>query len=77
MIVKIQGSTNKFTILYQQKCQHIPITINDKVVSHSNTAKYLGMTLEGTCQEKTLRTCTKRQENVLAHGKKTGPVDTQ
>ena len=34
-------------------------------------------TLEGTCQEKTWRAGTKIQENVLAHGKKIGPVDTQ
>jgi hypothetical protein len=33
--------------------------------------------LEGTCQEKTPRAWTKIQENVLAHGKKIGPVDTQ
>jgi len=26
--------------------QHIPITINGKVTPHSNTAKYLGMTLD-------------------------------
>jgi hypothetical protein len=33
--------------------------------------------LEGTCQEKTRRAGTKIKENVLAHGKKIGPVDTQ
>ena len=33
--------------------------------------------LEGTCQEKPRRAGTKIQENVLAHGKKIGPVDTQ
>jgi len=33
--------------------------------------------LKGTCQEKTRRAWTKIQENVLAHGKKNGPVDTQ
>ena len=33
--------------------------------------------LEGTCQEKTRRAWTKIQENVLAHGKKIHPVDTQ
>jgi len=33
--------------------------------------------LEGTCQEKTRRAWIKVQENVLAHGKQIGPVDTQ
>ena len=28
------------------ECQHIPITINGKVIPHSNTAKYLGTTLD-------------------------------
>jgi hypothetical protein len=28
------------------RCQHTPVTINDKVIPHSNTAKYLGMTLD-------------------------------
>jgi hypothetical protein len=32
---------------------------------------------EGTCQGKTRRAWTKVQENVLPHGKKIGPVDTQ
>jgi len=29
-----------------KRCQHIPITIYDRVISHSNTAKYLGITLD-------------------------------
>jgi len=29
-----------------ERCQHIPITINDKVIPHSNTVKYLGMMLD-------------------------------
>jgi hypothetical protein len=33
--------------------------------------------LESTYQEKTGRAWTKIKENVLAHGKKIGPVDTQ
>jgi hypothetical protein len=28
------------------ECQHIPITINGKVIPHSNTAKYLDMALD-------------------------------
>ena len=33
--------------------------------------------LEGTCQEKTRRAWTRIKENVLVHGKKIAPVDTQ
>jgi hypothetical protein len=47
---------------------------------HLKTAKYLGVTLDpmlGTCQENTRTAWTKVQENVLAHGKKIGPVYTQ
>jgi D-arabinose 1-dehydrogenase-like Zn-dependent alcohol dehydrogenase len=61
-----------FTI---KRCQHTPVTINDKSYL-TQTAKYLGMTLEGTCQEKTRRAWTKIQENVLVHAKKIGPVHT-
>jgi len=24
-----------------KRCQHVPLTVNDKVIPHSNTAKYL------------------------------------
>jgi len=36
-----------------KRCQHIPITINDKVVPHSNTEKYLGMTMDAKLRWKT------------------------
>jgi hypothetical protein len=31
---------------FTNRCQRIPITINDKVIPHSNTAKHLGMSLD-------------------------------
>jgi len=65
-----------------KRCQHIPITINDKVTPHSNTAKYLGMMLDAKLcwkahVKKICKEWNKIKENVVAHGKKIGPVDTQ
>jgi len=62
--------------LYNKRCQHVPITINDKVIPHSNTWKYLRMTLDAKLRwkvhvkKKTRRAWAKIQENILAHGKK-------
>jgi hypothetical protein len=44
---------------------------------HQNSTAGCQAALEGTCQEKMQRAWTKIQENVMAHGKKIGPVDTQ
>jgi len=69
--------------LTSKGCQRIPITIHDKVIPHSNTAKYLGLTLDAKLcwkahvKKKTRRTWTRIQENVLACGKKIGHVDRQ
>jgi len=46
-------------------------------LTHQNYTAGCQAALEGTCQEKTQTAQTKIQENVMAHGKKTGPVDTQ
>jgi len=37
-----------------KSCQHIPITINDQVIPHSDTAKYLGMMLDAKLRRKAL-----------------------
>ena len=69
--------------LYNKRCQDIQITINDKIIPRSNTSKYLRMTLDAKLRwkervkKKRRRAWTKIQENVLAHGKKVGHVDTQ
>jgi len=62
----------------------IPITMNDRVIPHSNATKHLGMTPDAKLRweahvkkKKTRRTWTKIQENVWVHRKKVGPVDTQ
>jgi len=56
MDVSVNNWTRKWLIILNEaksvhvdftnkRCQHILITINDKVIPHSITAKYLGMTL--------------------------------
>jgi len=32
-----------------RRCSHIPIIMNGKIIPHSQTAKYLGMTLDASC----------------------------
>jgi len=45
-LIKLDEAKSVHVDCTNKRCQHIPITINDKVVPHSNTAKYLGMTLD-------------------------------
>jgi len=52
----------------KSRCQHIPITINDKVIPHSNTAKYLGMTLDAKLRSKA-HVKKKREDLGLKHKK--------
>jgi hypothetical protein len=62
-----------------KRSQHIPITINDKVIPHSNTAKYLGMTLGAKVRwrhmsrKKNANSLDQNsKEMYLAHSKKIG-----
>ena len=63
--------------------QHIPSTINDKVIPQLNTAKYLGIKRHAKVRwrhmsrKKNPTAWTKIKGNVLAHRKKIGPVETQ
>jgi len=44
-LLKLNEAKSAYVYFTNKRCQHIPITINDKVIPHSNTEKYLGMTL--------------------------------
>jgi hypothetical protein len=62
-----------------KRCKPIPININDQAIIHSNTAKYLGMTLDAKLHWKA-RVRKEREELGLKYkkiGKKIGPVDKQ
>jgi hypothetical protein len=56
--------------------------MNGKTIPHSQTAKYLGMTLDAKLhwkvqvKKKKRRAWPKIQVNVLAYGKTIGPVNT-
>jgi hypothetical protein len=46
LLIKINEAKSVHVYFTNKKCQHVPITINDKVIPHSTTAKYLGMMLD-------------------------------
>jgi len=37
---------NYHSVSVYKRCQHIPITINDKIIPHPKIEKYLGMTMD-------------------------------
>jgi hypothetical protein len=45
-LIKLNEDKSVHMDFTNRRCQHILITINGKVFRHSNTAKYLGMTLD-------------------------------
>ena len=45
-LIKLNEAKSVHVDFTNRRCQRIPITINDKVIPHSNTAKYRGMTLD-------------------------------
>ena len=81
-LIRLNEAKSVHVDFTNKRCQHIPITINDKVTPHSITAKYLGMMLDAKLRwkarvKKICEQWNKISENVLAHGKKIGPVITQ
>ena len=51
-LMKLNDVKSAHVDFTNQRCQHIPITINYKDIPHSSTAKYLGMTLDATLRWK-------------------------
>jgi hypothetical protein len=45
-LIKLNEAKLVHVYFTNKRCQHIPITINDKVIAHLNTVKYLGMMLD-------------------------------
>ena len=81
-LIKLNEAKSIHMDFTNSRCQHIPITKNYKVIPHLKHSEIpwhdagCQTALVGTCQEKTRTAWNKIQENVLAHGKKIGPVDT-
>jgi hypothetical protein len=48
-LIKLNEANPVYVDFTNKRYQHIPITINDKVIPHSNTAKYLGIALQPSC----------------------------
>jgi len=82
-LIKLNEANSVHVDFNNKRCQQIPITVNDKVIIHSHTAKYLDTALDAKLRWKAhfkgkkRRTWNKIHENVFDHGKKIGPVDTQ
>jgi hypothetical protein len=45
-LIKLNGEKSIHVNFTNQRCLHIPIIMNGKTIPHSQTAKYLGMTLD-------------------------------
>jgi len=46
LLIKLNEAKLVHVDFTNKRCQRIPKTINDKFIPHSNTAKYLTMTLD-------------------------------
>jgi hypothetical protein len=44
-LIKINGDKSINVNFTNQRCHHVPIIMNDKTIPHSQTTKYLDMTL--------------------------------
>jgi hypothetical protein len=80
-LIKLNGDESTHVNFTNQRCHHIPIPMNDKPIPHSQTEKYLGMTLDAKLRWKVHVKKKKRaryqiQTPVLAYGKTIGHVNT-
>ena len=81
-LIKLNEDKSMHVNFTNKRCHYLPIHMNGKTIPHSQTAKYLGMTLDAKLRrkvhvKKTGRTWPKIQTNVLAYGKKIGPDNAQ
>jgi hypothetical protein len=73
-LIKINEDKSLHVNFTNKRCRYLPTHINGKIITHSQTAKYLGMALDAKLhwkvhvKKKTGRTRPKIQTNVLAHG---------
>jgi hypothetical protein len=79
-LIKRNGYKSTHVNFPSQRCHHIPILMNGKPIPHSQTAKYLGMTLDAKLRWK-VHVKEKREELAIRYkrlyGKTIGHVSTQ
>ena len=79
-LIKLNEGKSIHVNFTNQRCHHIPMLMNGKTIPHSQTAKYLGMTLDAKLRWK-VHVKKKREElglkykHVLAYGKTLGHVN--
>jgi hypothetical protein len=71
-LIKLNEDKSTHVNFTNRTCHHIPIIMNGKTTPHSQTAKYVGLTLScaGRCikKKKERSAWPKIQTNVLAYG---------
>jgi MarR-like DNA-binding transcriptional regulator SgrR of sgrS sRNA len=45
-LIKLNGDKSTHVNFTNKRCHHVPIIMNGKIIPHSQTAKYLDMTLD-------------------------------
>jgi hypothetical protein len=72
-LIKLNEDKSTHVNFTDRRWHHIPLIMNGKTIPHSQTAKYLGMTLDAKLcwkahVKKTRRTWPKIETNVLTYG---------
>ena len=81
-LIKFNADKSVQVNFINKRCPHIPIIMNGKPIPHSQTAKYLGMTLDAKLRWKVHVKKKKRgawpkiQTHTLAYGTTIGHVNT-
>jgi hypothetical protein len=67
-LIKLNADKSKHVNFTNKRCRYLPVTMNGKIIPSSQTAKYLGMTLDAKLRLK-VHVKTKRDELGIKHRK--------